>query len=171
MNYSMHLSMHISFCVFHALPLQPEKQYFKSSAEQCGRAIKHLNQNEAWSRLWAMRKRRISEKPPLWMLTLLTTFLDTSTWTSHASPEYQFPGTFARVELGQLNAIYSFSHPSLLLHIWDQLNLTAFLILAQEIKRDIHCCMTQPASARQVTNLQQLKAHLNLTLHRLCSYF
>jgi hypothetical protein len=38
-------------------------------------------------------------------------------------------------DLGQLNVIYNVLHPSLLLHIKEKLNV--FLILIQEIKKDI----------------------------------
>jgi hypothetical protein len=93
----------------------------------------------------------------------------------------QLPNTNAqelmpRVELGQFNVVYNVPHPLLQLHIQDKLTLNAFLILTQEIPptRDVgrrpqyhHLNMFPPA--QQVTNLWWIIAHLDFTLHILCS--
>jgi hypothetical protein len=42
-----------------------------------------------------------------------------------------------KVEYSQLNIIYNVPHPSILLHIRDKLTRYVFLLLTQEIKRDI----------------------------------
>ncbi len=77
-----------------------------------------------------------------------------------------------RVEYSQLNVIYNVSHPSLLLYIHDKLTRNAFLILTQEIKRDIiYRRMNLLPSVRQITNPQRLAVHLDSTICRLHSYF
>ncbi len=59
----------------------------------------------------------------------------------------------------------------LLLPIKGKLTQNNFLILTQDTKRDIvFCHMNLPPSARQVTNLQQQTAHIDLTLRRHGSY-
>jgi hypothetical protein len=77
-----------------------------------------------------------------------------------------------KVELSQLNVIYNVPHPSLLLHIRNKFTNNTFVILTQEIKRDIiYCFINLPPSARQVTNLCRLRVHLDSTFHRIGSYF
>jgi hypothetical protein len=49
-----------------------------------------------------------------------------------------------RVGISKLNVIYSVLHPSLLLCISDKLSRNAFLILIQEVKRDIICRWMNP---------------------------
>jgi hypothetical protein len=77
-----------------------------------------------------------------------------------------------RVEISQLNVIYNVPHLSVLLYISDKLCRNAFLILIQEVKRDIvDRWMNLPPSAAQVANPLGLLAHVESTLHRLQSYF
>ncbi len=96
-------------------------------------------------------------------------------WLGESSPaisELSSQDLLQWVKLGQLTITYNFPHLLLLLYNQDKLTQNAFLKKSQEIKRDIiYCGMNFHPSAKQVTNLQWLTAHLDLTLHRLCSYF
>jgi hypothetical protein len=61
-----------------------------------------------------------------------------------------------RVELGQTNVRYNIPHPSLILHIHDQVTRNALLLLIQEVKRDIvYRRMNLPPSAQQPTILEE----------------
>jgi hypothetical protein len=76
-----------------------------------------------------------------------------------------------RVELGKINIIYNIPHPSILLYIPDRTTCNTLLLLIQEVKRDIiYRRMNLPPSAQKVTAPQQLAAHIDSTLRRLCSY-
>ena len=76
-----------------------------------------------------------------------------------------------RVDLGQHNIIFNVPHPSLLLHVKDKQTRNAFLIMVQEIKRDIiYRRMNLPPSARQIADPHRLAAHLDYTFKRLQSY-
>jgi hypothetical protein len=76
-----------------------------------------------------------------------------------------------RVELGQTNIIYNIPHPSLILHIHDQVTRNALLLLIQEIKRDIvYRRMNLPPSAQQLTDPRRITAHIDSAIKRLCSY-
>ncbi len=76
-----------------------------------------------------------------------------------------------KVEYSQLNIIYNVPHPSILIHIHDKLTRNVFLLLTQEIKRDIvFRRMNLPPSARMITESQRLAAHLNSIFNRLHSY-
>jgi hypothetical protein len=76
-----------------------------------------------------------------------------------------------KVEYTQLNIIYNVPHLSILIHVRDKLTRNVFLLLTQEIKRDIiFRRMNLPPSARMITEPQRLAAHLNSTLNRLHSY-
>jgi hypothetical protein len=58
-----------------------------------------------------------------------------------------------KVEYTQLNIIYNVPHPSILIHIQDKLLQNTFLILTQEMKRDIiFRRLNLPPSARQITD-------------------
>jgi hypothetical protein len=77
----------------------------------------------------------------------------------------------ARVDLGQINVVFIIPHPSLLLYISDKATRNAFLLLVQEIKRDIiYRRMNLPQSAQQITHPQRLIAHLDSSIRRLHSY-
>ncbi len=76
-----------------------------------------------------------------------------------------------RVELGQTNVIYNIPHPSLILHIHDQVTRNALLLLIQEVKRDIiYRRMNLPTSAQQPTDPRRITAHIDSAFKRLCSY-
>jgi hypothetical protein len=162
-----HFIMHTSYLVFHSALPKLEKLRFKFSVEQCGQT-KHLSPE------WDLIPTTVNvDKYKQWNTSFVnTTYPDMTRWTSHAISEQQCIGSCTTGQAGTTQRYIQYPHSLLLLLIQEKLTQKAFLILTQEIKRDIiYCHMNLPSSARQLTNLQQLMAHFNFTCCRLCSYF
>jgi hypothetical protein len=74
------------------------------------------------------------------------------------------------VELGKAIIIFNTPHPSKLLHLHDKASRSVFLLLTQEIKRDvIYRCRNLPPSAQQGSS-HNSAAHLDSTIRKICSY-